>query len=108
MANIGPRLHKFGVDIKMQILQPDDKKLMHGPQVGFFKDSPGEGFSISIDPDPEKITLIGGPSGLVKQCEADRLIEQVKKYRIPLLNFWHQSGMTVDELRDQMDKVNAI
>ncbi len=25
---------------------------------------------------------------------------------LPLLNFWHQPGMTVDELKDQMDMID--
>jgi len=107
MANIGPQLHKFGVNVKMHLLQPGNKQLSHGPRAKFFKNSIDDGFSISISVESSKIKIVSGEdSKIVSEGEKNVLVEQVKKYRIPLLNFWKNSSMTVDELRDEMDAID--
>jgi len=107
MANVGPQIHKFGVNVKMHLLQPGDKQLSHGPRAKFFKNSIDDGFSISISSTSSKVKVVSGEdSKIVSEGEMNTLVEKVRKYRIPLLNFWRNSNMTVDELRDQMDAID--
>lgn len=106
MANIMPDKHKFGVALKMNIMQPGDKMYSHGPRVKFFKNKSTH-FSISINKDPSKIELVDGDYALlISERTLNQLIEKVKKYRVPLLNMWHDSGMSQDELLAQMSAIN--
>ena len=108
MANIGPRSHKFGVNLKMHILQPGNKKIQHGPRVKFFKKGlEFSGFSISLNEDSSKIKFISGSyKTLINTTELNSLIEKIQKYRIPLLNMWNDPDMTQDELLDQMELID--
>jgi len=108
MANIDPRSHKLGVNLKMHILQPGNKKIQHGPRVKFFKKGlEFSGFSISLNEDVEKIKFISGSYKLlINATELNSLIEKIQKYRIPLLNMWNDPDMTQDELLDQMKLID--
>ncbi len=108
MANIGPRSHKFGVNLKMHILQPGNKKIQYGPRVKFFKKGlEFSGFSISLNEDGSKIKFISGSyKTLINTTELNSLIERIQKYRIPLLNMWNDPDMTQDELLDQMELID--
>ena len=99
-ANIGPKKHKFGVSINMHIMQPDDKKLKHGPRIKFFDNN--SNFSISISDTPK---VIGKWKELVSEHELNVLVENVIKFKIPFLNFWYNSKMLVDDLEEQMEMV---
>ena len=107
MANIGPRLHRFGVDVTMNLLQPGGNRLSHGPRAKFFKKGVDGDFSIALSEDPKKIRIVAGSfKGIVTQNEANRLVEKVRKYRIPLLNFWYDSAMNSDELSEQLEMID--
>jgi len=108
MANISPQAHKFGVNLKMHILQPGDRQMPHGPRVKFFRHVPGDGFSISLNQDVSKIGIVAGVSSKIATVsDVNKLIDCVKKYRIPLLNMWSYSGMSQDELLEEMAEINA-
>lgn len=108
MANIAPEDHGFGVNLKMHILQPGDKQPGHGPRVKFFRNDPRKDcITISVHLKEEGIRLVGeAPKGLATRAEINRLIENVKKYRIPLWNMWYDSGMTQRELLQEMDAID--
>lgn len=101
-ANIGPKTHKFGVDIIFHVMQPGDKKLKHGARAKFMKRNTNEEFCITISDDPK---VIGNWKELVTQSELTTLIGNIKNFKIPLLNFWYDSKMDTDELAEQMDIV---
>jgi hypothetical protein len=105
MANIGPEMHRFGVNIKLHLLQPGES-FPHGPRVKFFKEDPNVSFSVSLSHDPTKIKLVSGHRPTVSQSDLNKLIAGVIKYCEPFLKFWNSPGMTVGELRDLMDKVD--
>lgn len=108
MATISPKAHRLGVDLKMHILQPGKKKLSHGPRVKFFKQTKGDSFSISVSKEPNRIKLVAGSiKELISEGELNDLIKKIRKYRIPLLNMWHDPGMSQDDLVDQMRDINA-
>jgi hypothetical protein len=106
-ANIGPRSHKWGVDVKLHLMQPEDKKLQHAPRIKVFRGSwtnYGENFTITLT---EKPFIVGDYKKVVTSREMKMLMNNVVKYRIPLLNFWYDSHRDLDELRDQMDIIDA-
>ena len=108
MATIAPKDHKLGVDLKMHIYQPGEKKLSHGPRVKFFKHTKGDSFSISVSKEPNRINLVAGKiDGLITESELNALVQKIRKYRIPLLNMWRDPGMSQEELIDQMRDVDA-
>lgn len=102
-ANIGPHKHKFNVNLAMHIMQPTDKKLKHGPRVKFFQiKNPNQNFTITINDEPR---VIGNWKELISQKELNILLENVFKFKIPLLNFWYNPYMLVDELEEQMEMI---
>lgn len=102
-ANLGPKKHKFNVDLAMHIMQPTDKKLKHGPRVKFFQmKKPTQNFSITIGDEPR---VIGDWRKLISQKELTILLENVLKFKIPLLNFWYNPNMLVDDLEEQMEMI---
>ena len=105
-ANVDPRCHKWGVNVKFHILQMEDQRLKHGARIKVFKESwsKGDNFTITISDTP---IVIGNWKSIVTTKELNILKKCVKIYKIPLLNFWHDSGKTPDELRDQMDIIDA-
>lgn len=106
MATINPDKHKLGVALKINIPQPGDKMYPHGPRIKFFKNKQTH-FSISINKDPEKMEWVDGDyAKMVSVRTLNRLIERVKKYRIPFLNMWHDPAMSQDDLLAQMKMVN--
>ena len=105
MANIGPEMHRFGVNIKLHLLQPG-KSFPHGPRVKFFKEDPNVSFSVSLSHDPTKIKLVSGHRPTVSQPDLNKLIAGVIKYRKPSLKFWDSPGMTVDERRGLMGQID--
>jgi hypothetical protein len=104
-ANVGPREHKWGIDIKFHIMQPDKKKLRHGPRLKFYNNSwtSGPNFTITIS---EKPIVVGDYTHLVSKSELALLIRSVIKYRIPLLNFWNDPSHTVGEMLEQMEMID--
>ena len=105
MANVDPRDHKFGVDVKLNILQPGDKKPSHGPRIKVFMNDIGDSFSISLNKDPEKIKVVAGESFLsVKKLKL--LISKIKKYRMAFLDFWNNPSMTTRQLVDRMEEID--
>lgn len=109
MANVAPEDHRFGVALKMHILQPGDRWPGHGPRVKFFKKNPRvDYFSISLHPDAARVSLVDGePSGLASASEVNILIAKVKKYRVPLWNMYFDPSMTQRELLQEMAAVDA-
>lgn len=107
MATLDPSDHGFGINIKLNILQPGDKKLPHEPCVKCFKRGAEHDFSIELNEEPAKMRLIGDYSEVITTKEFNKLFEAVKKYRIPFLNMWFDSQMGFGELREQMAKVDA-
>lgn len=106
MSTIGSKVHQFGIDIKLHILQPGKNKLSHGARVKCIKSNINSDFSISLNEDPTKMFLIGDYSKLISTKEYNHLFELVVKYRIPFLNMWHDPYMSQDDLREQMDDID--
>lgn len=110
MANVGPKFHRFGVDVKLHVMQPGTKSLNHGPRIKVFKQDPEINFSIILSEDPNKVEIASnsGDPGKVLRSESDqkKVVAGVKKYRKAFLKFWNDSSMTTDELRELMDKID--
>ena len=105
MANIPSRLHKFGVEVKLQVLQPGNKKIKHGVRVKILKDGEKD-FSVILDINPDKIRIVPKHKSFLKGKELRELIKNIKKYRIPLLMLWYDTRMDILELRDLMNKID--
>lgn len=106
MATVDPDKHKLGVALKINIPQPGDKMFPHGPRIKFFKNK-NISFSISVNKDPGKIEWVDGDyTKLVSLRTLNRLIEQVKKYRVAFLNMWHDPAMSQDDLLAQMKAID--
>jgi len=103
-SNIGPKTHKFGVDVKLHLMQPDNKdKLKHGPRVKIFKTKPGFDFTITLEKVPR---VIGDWKKLVSEKEKNILMQKIEHYREAFLKFWNDPGMTSDEFKDLMDEID--
>jgi hypothetical protein len=99
MANIDPREHNFGVSVKINILQPGQKKIPHGPRVKIFRGS--QEYTITLDKDEDKVKEIG--EVFLNRREAKIIFDNIVKHRNHFLSFWSDPQMTVAEL---MDKIN--
>jgi hypothetical protein len=102
MANVGPRDHKFGVDVKLHIYQPGDQKLQHGPRIKIFKSN--QDYSITLNSDPNKMFIVG--KSFLNNRENKIVLDNVRKYRSAFIKFWNDPNMTTEELRDLMDIID--
>ena len=93
-ANMSPRMHNFGVDVKLHVFQPGYKQLNHGPRVKVFK-TKDLSFTITLEKEPR---VIGDYKGIVTKQELNKLIEKIKKYRNAFIQFWNDPDMDTDEL----------
>jgi hypothetical protein len=101
MASIGPKLHKFGINVKLHIYQPGDKKIPHGPRIKVYSMNGSEDFSISLSNDASKINHITGASFLSDR-ELEFLIGKIRKHRASFMKFWNDPKMSVDDLLDEL------
>lgn len=106
MANIGPKAHNFGIEVKLNILQPGNRKIQHGPRIKVFK-IPKISFSVSLNKDENKVKIIGDPLKVIKRNEVKSLLDKIKKYRMAFLMMWYDQGMTQEELLALMKRVNT-
>ena len=109
MVTMSPVEHRLGVDLKANILPPGRRKRGCGPRIKFFKGLDMDRcFVVSLDPDRDKIAVSkGDPSALVVVGEDLRtLLENVRKYRMPLLHMWYEPGMTHCEMLEEMRAVD--
>ena len=104
MANVPAKIHKLGVDVKLHLYQPGNKKIPHAPRVKVFRKSLEDGFSVILDKDLTKMKVKRKP--FLKEKEFKKVVDGIKKYRIPFLMMWHDETMDVFELRSLMDKVD--
>jgi hypothetical protein len=100
-ANIGPSIHEFGVEVNLHLMQPDDKKLKHSPRIKVYIGSwkTGANFTITLENNPR---VIGKTTDIVNGKELKILLKQVKKHRLAFIEFWNNSDMTVDQLKELM------
>lgn len=104
MANIDPRTHKFGIDVKIHILQPGKRKLSHGPRLKIFKKK-NQSFIITLPKDIVNIDIQGDTSFL-KQKEVNSLVQIAKHYKEAFVAFWCNDDMSSDELMDYIESIN--
>lgn len=107
MANIPERVHRLGMDIKLNVAQPGDKRFSHEARVKVFRNDIKESFEIAFEKSSSRIRLIGDFNILVNRKQYNRLVEFVRKYRMPLLNLWNHQEMDVDEFEAQMKAIDA-
>lgn len=102
-ANIPPKIHQFGINVKLNVWQPGYRKFPHAPCVRVFRKSFDESFSIGLE--DSDIKVVSGKSFL-KGKELNILFEGIRKYRIPLLMMWFDEAMDILELRNLMDQID--
>lgn len=105
MANIDSRTHGFGVDVKLHLMQPGNS-LRHGPRVKVFKKTLQDSFSIILSKKESEIILDPNTDykPLLNKTQYLQVLDGVKRHRIAFLKFWNTPTMTVDELKDLMNK----
>lgn len=101
-ANLDPSDHRLGTDLIMRIMQPGDQPLKHGARAKFFSPKSTSQFVITIGNYPK---VIGNYHELISDSELNKLIKNIELFKIPLLNFWHDSTMTTKTLQQQMDMI---
>lgn len=107
MADLYGSNHRFG-KLKMRLFQSEEKLIGPDPMVMFFEGKDWEDhLFITIDQDPGKVGPVPGKTLHLKPDEISILVEKVRKYRLAFLTFWKSPGMTVSELRDLLDKIDA-
>lgn len=107
MANINPKVHQFGINIKLNIMQPGKIiKLSHGPRVKCFTNNSNSDFSISLNVDEDKMQVIGDYKELISTKEFNILFSLIKKYRIAFLNMWYNPKMDSYEWKEQADQID--
>ncbi len=104
MANIDPKIHKFGIDVKIHILQPGNRKLPHGPRLKIFK-SKESSFIITLPKDIRDVK-VEGKINIVKNHELKTLIDIAKHYKEAFVSFWCNDDMGVGELMDFIEYIN--
>tara|TARA_B100000315_G_C14590513_1_gene595499 strand:+ start:1919 stop:2296 length:378 start_codon:yes stop_codon:yes gene_type:complete len=104
MATFRPDDIGIPVNVKLNILQPGDKKLQHGPRIKVMHISDKEKFSIILSSDDEEIEVVKGHKSFLKKKDEKILLEFIKKYKNAFLKFWFDPNMSVGELKDEMSK----
>lgn len=104
MTNIDPKIHKFGIDVKIHIQQPADKKLPHGPRLKIFKNK-RDVFVITLPKDVRDVKIKGDASFL-KSKEVSTLANIAKHYKEAFVSFWCDEDMGVGELMDYIEAIN--
>lgn len=106
VANVPQRVHRlpFANRIKLSVLQPADHNIGLALRIAVFACSPSKGsrFYLSLDSNPK---VIDG-TVFVSAPELALVIEHVRKYREAYHRLWTNSGMDIDELRQEMDLVD--
>lgn len=109
MANVPQRVYQLPLaqDIKFNVLQPGDKRIGHALRVKVFRRSPetGPNFSIRLSKDPLKIKVETGEV-FVSKSDLKLILDHLKKYREAYLKLWHDDGMDIDDLKDEMAKID--
>lgn len=102
-ANMGSKAHKFGVDVRLHIMQPADKQLQHAPRVKIYRKGVSGSFSISITDNPK---VIGDWNDYVSKSELNILITKIKHYKDAFLEFWNDPDMDIYELEDLFSQID--
>jgi len=101
-ATIGPKSHKFGVDVKLHIMQPGDKKLQHAPRVKIIKKGVNGDMSIRID----NQEVIGDYTKFMTSKELKIIKSKIVHYKNAFLNFWNDPDMDSDEFLDMFSQID--
>jgi len=104
MTNIGPKLHRFGIDVTLHLLQVGDFKLSHGPRIKILKGKK-ELFVITLPKDIRDLKIIGDTDEL-KSKDIKTLINIAKHYKEAFVSFWCNKYMKVDDLLDYIEAIN--
>jgi hypothetical protein len=104
MANVPSRIHGFGVDVKLNLLQPGKRIHQHAERVKVFRGD--NEFVVDLREDPHLIQYRSGTVFLSK-TDFKKVIDGIKKYRIPFLIFWYSPKMDLDELEVLMRQVDS-
>jgi hypothetical protein len=103
-ANMTPTDHRFGVDVRLHVMQPgDNEHLQHGPRVKVFKTKPGPDFTITLEEIPR---VIGDYTKVIPERDKNILLDKIRIYRTAFLKFWNDSGMAISELKEIMDEID--
>jgi hypothetical protein len=97
MANIDPKEHQFGVNVKLNILQPGERKYKHGPRVKVFNKDPDINFSVALNKSSDELKIIGDPAKVISWKDLVTLLSKIKKYKMAFLIFWYNRSMSVRE-----------
>lgn len=103
MANVPSRVHRFGVDVKLNLLQPGKRVHQHAERVKVFRGD--QEFVVDLREEPAEIQHRSGEVFLSKS-DFKKVIDGIKKYRIPFLIFWYSPKMDLDELEVLMKQVD--
>lgn len=109
MATLGPKDHKLGINVKINILQPGPNVRPggHGPRLKIFTTDYNTNFEITFSESPEETgNIIGDYKKIVNTKVLNQLIQVAHKYRRAFLKFWNDPGMSPSELRDEMSQID--
>jgi hypothetical protein len=105
MATLHPNEHKFGVNVKIHILQPGDKRLPHGPRLKIFSQKDVV-FIITLPKDVRDIRVIGDTAKL-KPKDVEILLDVASFYKEAFVTFWCNPLMSVSELMLFIKSINV-
>lgn len=104
MANIPKRIHKLGLDIKFNVLQPADKKIKHAERVKVFKgDDLTNSFYYSLTVTPP---VPEGRDIFLHGKDLRRVTQWVAKYQKALLTLWNKPAMDLDQFELMMAQID--
>lgn len=104
MANVPNRVHEFGVDVKLNLLQPGKRIHKHAERVKVFRGD--QEFVVDLRENPNEIKVRTGEIFLNK-TDLKKVLDGIKRYRVPFFIFWYSPKMDLDELKDLMNQVDA-
>lgn len=98
MANIRAEEHRLGVNVMIHTFKEHvDQQLPHGPRVKVYSKVGENQFNITISDNPKVIKS----KSFLNAKDLSKILFGIKKYKIPLLNFWYDiSYVKYDMLSD--------
>ena len=83
MTNIPYEIHKIKQGIKLNVLQPGDTEIPHGPRVKVFKGNIQNNYYVDLNEDVNKIKIRHYPKDLfLSKKEEDEMLAHIKEFRV--------------------------
>jgi len=106
-SNYGLEMFNINIDLNIRIYQAGNLNTFENPFVEFYNMKSDDIFSVSIGRKEEDIKLIYGSfNSLITKDEFQVLINQIKKYRLAILNVWFDPYISSSRIQTLIKKID--